>query len=338
MKNIVAGLVLISLLGGGYFFFSQNSDEAKNKSCTKIISAFDIGSGTTKLKVSKVDACSRKILETITYMTSPVAYAQDLKEHNGVYSEKIMTYGTKAMERFLIAAKNFKSDKILGVATSAFRRARNGVQLINSWNKKFGLNFRVIDQREEALIGYDSVKLNHNEKYAVWDIGGGSMQIVENTDGTPFIYLGNIASVPFKNKVIEEIKEAKTYSPNPMTQSEFDESVILSQKLFNSEINSNKLKYFAPGIKFVGIGGLHKSLLPQGKNSYSYEDMEERAKFYIGKTDKEINSKYSDTMVSNIALVMGFMKLFKIDRVEVQDVVLSDGLIYQELINSVQVR
>ena len=40
----------------------------------------------------------------------------------------------------------------------------------------------------------------------------------------------------------------------------------------------------------------------------------------------------------NIALVMGFMKLFKIDRVEVHDVVLSDGLIYQELINSAQLR
>ena len=66
--------------------------------------------------------------------------------------------------------------------------------------------------------------------------------------------------------------------------------------------------------------------------------MEERANFYIGKTDTEINSKYSDTMVSNIALVMGFMKLFKIDSVEVQDVVLSDGLIYQELINSVEMR
>ena len=187
MKNIIAVLVLISSFVGGYYYFSQGSKRASSDSCTKIISAFDIGSGTTKLKVAKVNACTRKIIQTITYMTSPVAYAQDLKENNGAYSNKIMVFGTKAMERFLSVAKNFKSDKILGVATSAFRRAANGVDLIKSWNKKFGLNFRVIDQREEALIGYDSVKLNHNEKYAVWDIGGGSMQVVENTDGTPYI-------------------------------------------------------------------------------------------------------------------------------------------------------
>ena len=88
------------------------------------------------------------------------------------------------------------------------------------------------------------MKLNHNEKYAVWDIGGGSMQVVENTDGTPFIYLGNIASVPFKNEVLEKIKKIKAYSPNPMTREEFAEAVTLSQQLFNDEINSNKLKYF----------------------------------------------------------------------------------------------
>ena len=125
----------------------------KSSACTKVISAFDIGSGTTKLKVSKVNACSRKIVETITYMTSPVAYAQDLKEHNGVYSEKIMTYGTKAMEKFLIAAKNFKSDKILGVATSAFRRAKNGVDLINSWNKNLALTLEsLIRERKRLLV------------------------------------------------------------------------------------------------------------------------------------------------------------------------------------------
>ena len=60
--------------------------------------------------------------------------------------------------------------------------------------------------------------------------------------------------------------------------------------------------------------------------------MKDRARFYIGKNDEEINSKYSDTMVTNIALVIGFMKLFKINEVQVDDVVLSDGLIYQELV------
>lgn len=331
MNSIVLNLCIFLCI----ILFNACSHEDKGakeaNSCIENLAAFDIGSGTTKLKVVEVDKCKKTILKTLSYMTMPISYAQDLNENNGSFSKSIQDYGTKVIERYVRAAKHFNAKKVLGVATSAFRKSSNGKELINKWNKLFDTEFRVIDQKEEAIIGYDSVRLHDSQSYAVWDIGGGSMQIVENTDGRPFIYLGNIASVTFKNKLIEKLKIKKT-TPNPMNRAMFDSAINLSMELFNEEIRADKIKPFANGIKFVGIGGLHKSLLPEGKKFYTLSDMEKRAAFYIGKNDKEINNKYSDTMVSNIALIIGFMKLFKINRVDVENVVLSDGLIYQELV------
>jgi len=313
-------------------FYSLNRDKKPIEvKCDKNLAAFDIGSGTTKLKIVKVNVCEKKFIKVLSYMTMPVPYAQDLKENNGKFSAAIQNYGAEVIGRYVRASKSFNVDKILGVATSAFRKSSNGKELIKKWNKKFSVDFRVIDQREEALIGYDSVRLHDSHEYAVWDIGGGSMQVVENSDGKPFIYLGNIASVTFKNKLMKKLKIDGS-SPNPVDRKVFDYAVNLSIELFSEELRVNKLKKFSPGFKFVGIGGLHKSLLPKNQDYYTFENLEERATRFIGKTDAEINSKYSDTMVTNIALIMGFMKLFDISKIHVSDVVLSDGLIYQELI------
>ena len=312
------------------FSCSFKEENTGAKQCQQNIAAFDIGSGTTKLKIFSTDVCKKIIEKVIIYSTLPVGYSQDLKENNGKFSDDIISYGTSVIDRFIKVAKSFKVTKIIGVATSAFRRSNNGRAVVKGWNDKFGVDFRVIDQKEEALIGYDSVRMHDSQKYAVWDIGGGSMQLVENTDGQPFIYLGNIASVTFKNSLLKKIG-IKGTTPNPMSKNSFSQAINLSMELFTDEIKMKKLKSFPRGIKFIGIGGLHKSLLPKGKQGYTLSDMEARAAKYIGKTDAEINSKYSDTMVSNIALVIGFMKIFKISEVQVQDVVLSDGLIYQEL-------
>lgn len=312
------------------FSCSFKDDEDDLKKCQQNIAAFDIGSGTTKLKIFSADVCKKVVEKVIIYSTLPVGYSQDLKENNGKFSDSIINYGTNVVDRFIKVAKSFNVTKILGVATSAFRRSKNGRDVVKSWNDKFAVDFRVIDQKEEALIGYDSVRMHDSQKYAVWDIGGGSMQLVENTDGQPFIYLGNIASVTFKNLLLKKLN-IKGTTPNPMTKDSFAQAVNLSMELFTNEIKLKKLKSFPRGIKFIGIGGLHKSLLPNGKKQYSLSDMEARATKYIGLTDAEINSKYSDTMVSNIALVIGFMKIFKISEVQVLDVVLSDGLIYQDL-------
>ena len=314
------------------FFLSSCSfnNDKKEIICDQNMAAFDIGSGTTKLKVFSVNVCEKKINKVIIYSTLPVGYSQDLKDNNGKFSAEIIEYGTSVIDRFIKVANSFKVSKIIGVATSAFRISSNGKMVVESWNKKFGLNFRVIDQKEEALIGYDSVRMHDSQKYAVWDIGGGSMQLVENSEGQPFIYLGNIASVTFKNKLLERINK-KGMTPNPMSKTTFSQAINLSMELFTEEIKQKKLKNFGKGIRFIGIGGLHKSLLPDGKDKYTLEEMHERADRFIGKTDEQINSKYSDTMVSNIALVIGFMKIFNINEVYVQNVVLSDGLIYQEL-------
>ena len=324
---LIASILVLTFFG--YFYFQKIRSPVEN--CEYRIAAFDIGSGTTKLKIAKIDRCKKKNIEFLTYVTMPVPYAQNMKENNGRFDQAIIDYGTKIISRFIKAAKSLEVKKIVGVATSAFRKSDNGRELIGKWNNDFDVNFRVIDQREEALIGFDSVRMGDAVNYAVWDIGGGSMQIVENTEGKPFIYLGNIASVSFKNEVIKKLNK-EGVSPNPMTRLEFISAVNLSMELFNNEISDNKLKNFPRNLKFIGIGGLHKSLLEKGKKGYSYEDLVSRADRFVGMTDQEINSKYSDTMVTNIALVIGFMKLFKIKEVFVEDVVLSDGLIYQDLV------
>ena len=80
----------------------------------------------------------------------------------------------------------------------------------------------------------------------------------------------------------------------------------------------------------VGIGGVHYySIRGQlgADQSYTREAVQQTLKNRLGLTDKEIDSKYASTEISNLALVLGYMDAMDIDAVFPARINLADGLL-----------
>ena len=62
-----------------FVFISLNQDLKASDNCIKVRAALDIGSGTTKIKVAKVDLCTQKILEIYYKQSKAVTYIDQIR-------------------------------------------------------------------------------------------------------------------------------------------------------------------------------------------------------------------------------------------------------------------
>lgn len=328
MKSILLATTLL------YF---THSSSAFSQTCEKITTAFDIGSGATKMKVAMVNTCEQRILKTLFEDSRPVEYKQKLKESkDNKFSAEIMNEGKKVLQELKQKAMEFKPTNFLAVATSAFRTAENGKEFAANLSKELKIDIQVIDQDEEAKLGFYGGVAKAKTKASnvvVWDIGGGSMQITTLENKKLKIYGGQIASVTFKNKVIEEILKKdsqKISSPNPLKAQSAAATELASKLAFEDVPKDMKEKFSRGDIEVIGIGGVHYySVSGQlGKpETFTSNDIKKIMVKRSMLTDEQLESKYAETEVTNLALVAGFMDALKIKQVMPAKVNLTDGLL-----------
>lgn len=325
---------------GLFVLFSIQSSFAK--SCQENRMGLDIGSGSTKMMVAEVDICKKAILKVLAQDSRPVQYNEDFeKSKDGTIGNETEAKGLKALEELIAQAKTFKVKSSKGVATSVFRKAKNGNEIIARFAKKLKMNLKVISQEEEALLGYKSAiatlkDVDTQMNIIVWDIGGGSMQMVgKDSEGKDQFYLGNLASVSFKNMIIEvfQLKTVEaTPSPNPIGLSRTN-AIALAKAYARLHVppfffNNNRNNVY------VGVGGVHnfsvKSQLQiKDGASYSLRQLDEKAVQQAQKTDADLSGDYRATDVSNLLLVEGFMEALGIREVQLAKASLLEGIVLQ---------
>lgn len=87
----------------------------------------------------------------------------------------------QALERFSSLCRRLRVDKILAVATSAVREARNGPEFLETVKSRAGIEPRLIGGLEEARLIYRGVRHAsdlHRRKGLILDLGGGSFEIM----------------------------------------------------------------------------------------------------------------------------------------------------------------
>jgi exopolyphosphatase/guanosine-5'-triphosphate,3'-diphosphate pyrophosphatase len=293
--------------------------------CLKNRAAFDIGSGTSKLVVAQVDTCLQKVKQIFEEKELAVEYKEDLDRSQGEFSKDIQRKGLAALRQLKSFAQKYNPDQYVGVATSAFRTSSNGKVFAEKIEKDFGIRVKIISQRTEAILGflaaYPQTHLDKKE-CLVWDIGGGSMQMVMVDDNETFeVYEGNLASVSMKNMIITAI-QGKSYkdvsSPNPMGNAVAIKATNLAQ--YYAEIHvPNEIKIKAGNLAVLGIGGVHyysvrKQCVKDGK-TYTVSDVERTLAHRQALTDEELGGKYAPTDVANLTLVLGFMKALSMNKI-----------------------
>jgi len=175
----------------------------------------------------------------------------------------------EALKQLKELAQKYRPSEYAGVATSAFRKSKNGAMLADRINEVLGIPIQIIPQRTEAILGflaaYSQTGLEKKE-CLVWDIGAGSMQIVMAEDDDAFdVYEGKLASVSMKNMIITAL-QGKSYkdvkSPNPIAKAGAASAVNLAK--YYAEIHApNVIKKKAGSLTV--LGDWRRSLLQRPK-------------------------------------------------------------------------
>ena len=303
---------------------------------------FDIGSGSTKMVVADVHTKTGAI-KILHEESEKVSYKLDLEMGTtNEFSPAIQEKALLVMAKMKWNAIQKGAVQFAGIATSAFRTAKNGKEFADFLSKIFNIPVVVISQKEEAILGFMAAVQEEKEtleNIVVWDIGGGSMQIIMASEtGEYEISYSDFASVSFASYLIEKVKGLKVsevQTPNPISHEEYRRSLhhirIVAQKT-NSKI---KEKLSQEKTLVLGIGGVHYySICGQinvGKE-FTQENLKDTILKKLGKSDKEIGGKYAATEVSNLILVLGYMQSLGINRVKAKDVNIAHGvLLYQSL-------
>ncbi|MCS6305142.1 MAG: Ppx/GppA family phosphatase [Nitrospira sp.] len=148
------------------------------------LAVIDIGTNSIHMVLAEIlpDA-GFKILDRFKDMT---------RLGNGVFStrrlsEEAMTRALDVLKTLVTLARNKGFDRIIAVATSAVREARNGGDFVAFIMEQTGLRVRVISGTEEARLIFLGVKHSialPDGPTLVVDIGGGSVElIVGNREG-----------------------------------------------------------------------------------------------------------------------------------------------------------
>lgn len=309
--------------------------------CKERLGALDFGSGTTKALVVEVDRCQKTLGAVLLEERLAIAFNEALeKSSDNKIPNEIVKTSIVQYQQLVQKMKELKVNKINAVATSVFRVAQNGGEVIAEISKAIATPIEIIPQEREAELGYWSALaakgLRPNERVIVWDIGGGSMQMYSKRQGKVYIYNGDMASVSFKNRVISEIQknDPKTQSsPNPLGTKR-----NAAVKLASEHAKKNTPEFFkenAQKYRWIGVGGV-LSLSVQGQTkkdakTFSKKELERALSKRSFLSDTQIESEYRVTDITNLALVLGYMQQLKVTEIETAKVTLGQGLIFEQL-------
>lgn len=139
--------------------------------------------GSNSFRVLKYDCKNHKI---ISEYNEVVGMADGLVD-TGIISKEAIQRVIKAILHS-VGVINYNPSDAVCVTTAAMRKASNNKEVLEYLKEKVGTNFSIIDGNEEARLTLLAVKYAlkrekiNSEKFVLLDIGGGSTEIIVNTN------------------------------------------------------------------------------------------------------------------------------------------------------------
>ncbi|MCB0392970.1 MAG: hypothetical protein KDD25_00330 [Bdellovibrionales bacterium] len=312
--------------------------------CIQRRAAFDIGSESTRIKVADVDTCHFKIVKVILDESRKVSYKNDISNSpKKKFSEQIKVSGINALTELKLMADKLdpKPIEYVGLATSAWRDAINSEEFAERVRKETKISIHVITQKLEAKMGYLgalATTQNASAGAVVWDIGGGSQQIITKSDDDFVVFESQMASVDFKNLVIKNVKmkdPKRVSTPNPISPTQAGKAKALAKGVVKDAPEEIRKAIKENPEQIYGIGGVHYySIRGQTKTQteYSSDDVQKAVQAQSGKSDQQVGGEYASTDVTNLILVQGMMEALGISKVKLAKVNMTDGaLVYSAI-------
>ena len=234
----------------------------------------------------------------------------------------------------------------IGVATEAFRRSNNS-DLIIGGIERLGIKMLIPKQEQEALIEWKGVAASVTDKdsdnqeikpknIVSWGIGGGSMQFgIKMRDGNDGTFTSKLASIKMHNDAVERIMNAGNLLDRGLTTQDIDDLVAVARKEASRAPEDFVERIQDDQIRIYGVGGvINASLngfLKLQNNSgrfFTPDDVREALYSLAGKKFDDkifgtladgklqiVDHKYQELLPTNLALIYGVMKQFRISKV-----------------------
>jgi exopolyphosphatase/guanosine-5'-triphosphate,3'-diphosphate pyrophosphatase len=151
------------------------------------LGVLDIGSNTGHLLV--VDAHGGAAPMPAFSYKEPLRLAEHLDEHGAVTEQGVEAL-TGFVSEALVVAEDKGCEEILGFATSAVRDAGNTDEVLKHVHDVTGVEIGVLSGEDEARLTFLAVRRWFgwsSGRLAVFDIGGGSLEIAAGADEAPVI-------------------------------------------------------------------------------------------------------------------------------------------------------
>jgi exopolyphosphatase/guanosine-5'-triphosphate,3'-diphosphate pyrophosphatase len=142
--------------------------------------AIDIGSNAVRLLVSNVfEEGSKLTFKKQSLVRVPIRLGADAFLKNHLPEEKVNEF-IHSMHAFKHLLEVYKPDRMRALATSAFREADNGIEVVNRVFEETGIKIEIITGREEAEVVYANGirdNMDADKTYLYMDVGGGSTEL-----------------------------------------------------------------------------------------------------------------------------------------------------------------
>lgn len=300
--------------------------------------AIDVGSGGTKVAVADVETETNQIVQILLDTSFPVPYQASLdKSEEGTFDSETQKLGLKTFQEIAAIADQHQVQKIVAIATSAFRKSNNSKEFVAEIKKQTGISIQIIPQKEEGEIAFFSALATGEfdpAEVVVWDIGTGSLQITtrNSSDGLT-VYMGEqMGSVAFKNYIVDAIQESdieQTQSPNPISEEDLKRADSYARAFGRKAYPIIKQKIQATGT-VVGIGRLFfhsiRPLAAEG-DLITRSGLRKFIEESLNKTDEELHNPFAHVDVSNCILTLAIMKALHIQAIHPIETTTTRGLL-----------
>ena len=152
------------------------------------VGIIDVGSNSIKLLIA--GQTGKGAIRSIRFEVEETRIGEGLAGSPPRIDPQALVKGTEAIARLLAISSEHELDALRIVATSAVREAVNREAFVDSVQLATDTELEVLSGDEEArLIGKGlrcDPKLAHLSRYSLLDLGGGSLECIQFTDGSVF--------------------------------------------------------------------------------------------------------------------------------------------------------
>ena len=297
------------------------------------LAAIDIGTNSIRCIIVEVDQKGRFMVMDDEKAT--VRLGENLNK-SGAISPAAFARAIEAVGRMRKLIDGLNISVVEAVATSAVRNASNGRELVDALSNQLGSEIRIISGKEEAELAAISALHNfdmNGKRYAMMDIGGGSVEIV--------IALGNHIEEFYSFDLGAVLMTEKFFGTDPISEKDYQKFQRHIRSVLNKTFGRDKISvqsFIGSGGTITSLGGMAMNMRRQAFSSvHGYDVLRSEIVHLLAmlrhkdvkarRAVQGLNPDRADIIVAGLGVVDELMDFFGANMLKVNERGIREGLI-----------